>query len=147
MAESTSASSNTINGALPPSSKDTFFSVGAHCCINNLPTGVEPVKVSLRTVGLLVISAPIGRDWPVTTLNTPAGTPASSASTARARAEKGVSEAGRATKPQPAASAGPHLRVIMADGKFQGVIAATTPIGSLVTTTRASALCVGIMSP
>ena len=32
---------------------------------------------------------------------------------------------------QPAASAGAILRVIIAAGKFQGVIAAHTPIGSL----------------
>ena len=89
----------------------------------------------------------MGRACPVMTLNTPAGMPASSANTARAKAEKGVCSAGRTTKPQPAARAGPHLRVIMADGKFQGVMAATTPIGSLVTTMRASALWVGIISP
>jgi hypothetical protein len=29
---------------------------------------------------------------------------------------------------QPAASAGPSLRVIIAEGKFHGVIAATTPM-------------------
>ncbi len=33
------------------------------------------------------------------------------------------------TKLQPAASAGPALRVIIADGKFHGVMAATTPTG------------------
>jgi hypothetical protein len=34
---------------------------------------------------------------------------------------------------QPAASAGAALRVIMASGKFHGVMAATTPTGSRVT--------------
>ena len=76
---------------------------------------------------------------PVTTLNTPAGIPARSASSASARAEKGVGRAGLSTMVQPAARAGPALRVIMADGKFQGVMAATTPIGSLSTTIRLSA--------
>ena len=46
---------------------------------------------------------------------------------------KGVSEAGRATNAHPAASAGPALRVIIAFGKFQGVIDAATPIGCLRT--------------
>jgi hypothetical protein len=45
---SISASSKTMNGALPPSSRDNFLAVPAHCCISNLPTSVEPVKVSLR---------------------------------------------------------------------------------------------------
>jgi len=48
---------------------------------------------------------------------------------------------------QPAASAGPHLRVIIAAGKFHGVIAAVTPIGSFSTTMRLSAPCAGIVSP
>jgi hypothetical protein len=48
---------------------------------------------------------------------------------------------------QPAASAGPDLRVIMALGKFHGVIAAHTPIGSLMTTMRLSGWCPGMVSP
>lgn len=66
------------------------------------------------------------------------GMPARSARTAMASAESGVSAAGRATKAQPTASAGPHLRVIIAFGKFQGVIEATTPIGCLITVMRLS---------
>ena len=58
-AASRSASSNTMKGALPPSSSDTFLIVAAHCAISFLPTSVEPVKVSLRTIGLEVISPPI----------------------------------------------------------------------------------------
>src|SRR5438132_12361091 len=51
-AASMSASSKTMNGALPPSSSESFLTVPAHCCISNLPISVEPVKVSLRTVGV-----------------------------------------------------------------------------------------------
>jgi hypothetical protein len=36
---SMSASSKTMNGALPPNSRDIFFIVPAHCCISNLPIG------------------------------------------------------------------------------------------------------------
>ena len=64
--------------------------------------------------------------------------PARWANSAKAVAEKGVMVAGLMTTGHPAASAGAHLRVIMALGKFQGVIAATTPIGSLITTMRLS---------
>ena len=121
--------------------------MSAHWRISSLPTAVEPVKLSLRTTGLLVSSAPMGPESPVMTLNTPGGMPARSASTARARAEKGVSEAGRATIVHPAARAAPTLRVSMAAGKFQGVMAAQTPMGCLSTRMRLSAWWGGMMSP
>ena len=128
-----------MNGALPPSSSDSFFIVPAHCAISFLPTSVEPVKVSLRTVGLAVISPPIAAAEPVITLKTPGGTPARSASSASASAEYGVCVAGFNTMVQPAASAGPALRVIIAAGKFHGVMAATTPTGWRSTMMRLSA--------
>ena len=146
-AASRSASSNTMNGALPPSSSDTFFTVPAHCSISFLPTSVEPVKVNLRTIGLVVSSLPMGPAAPVTTDSTPFGMPARSASSHSASAEYGVMLAGLITMVQPAASAGPALRVIMALGKFHGVIAAHTPIGCLITTMRRSAAWAGIVSP
>ena len=127
---SISASSNTMNGALPPSSSETFFTVPAHCSIRSLPISVEPVKVSLRTIGFEVSSPPTSLAPPVTHENTPFGTPARSASSHSASAENGVAVAGFKTIVQPAASAGPALRVIIAAGKFHGVIAAQTPIGS-----------------
>ena len=60
-ASSRSASSKTMNGALPPSSSETFFTWRAHCAISSFPTAVEPVKPSLRTVGFEVSSPPIVR--------------------------------------------------------------------------------------
>jgi hypothetical protein len=51
------------------------------------------------------------------------------------------------TTVHPAAMAGPALRVIIASGKFQGVMHATTPIGSLMTTMRLSGCGAGIVSP
>src|SRR5206468_3542616 len=146
-AASISASSKTMNGALPPNSRESFLTVPAHCCISNLPISVEPVKVSFRTIGFEVSSPPTSFDGPVTQENTPFGTPARSASSHKAKAENGVAVAGFSTIVQPAARAGPALRVIIAAGKFQGVIAAHTPIGSLVTTMRLSAACAGIVSP
>jgi VWFA-related protein len=56
-----------------------------------------------------------------------------------ASAENGVWEAGFNTTVQPAASAGPAFLVIMASGKFHGVMQATTPMGCLMTTMRLSA--------
>ena len=52
--------------------------------------------------------------------------------------KKGVSGAGLMTIGHPAASAGAAFRVIMAAGKFQGVMATVTPIGCLMTTIRLS---------
>src|SRR6202020_1106444 len=106
------------NGALPPSSMLVFLIVGAHCASSFAPTSVLPVKDSFRTSGFEVSSPPIALDAPVSTLHTPAGIPARSASTASARAEKGVCEAGRITPVQPAAHPGPAFRVILALGQF-----------------------------
>ena len=49
---------------------------------------------------------------------------------ARASAVNGVAEAGFSTTGHPAQNAAAALRVIMAAGKFHGVIAATGPTGS-----------------
>jgi len=59
----------------------------------------------------------------------------------------GVWLAGLTTIVQPAASAGPALRVIMAAGKFHGVMAAHTPTGSRTTTMRCDATGEGMVSP
>ena len=146
-AESISASSNTINGALPPSSIEVRFTVFAHSAMSCLPTGVEPVKVSFLTIGLEVISAPIALVSPVTILMTPAGMPTRCANSTKAYAERGVALAGLHTTVQPAASAGAILRVSIALGKFQGVIQATTPTGCLIQTIRLSLEGCGIVSP
>src|SRR3546814_10197493 len=79
-----------MKGAFPPSSIDAFLIVGAHWPSSSRPTSVDPVKLSFLTSGLPVSSPPIARDPPVITLNSPAGSPASSASAASASAEKGV---------------------------------------------------------
>src|SRR3954465_7199031 len=132
-AASRSASSKTMNGALPPSSMLIFLTVGADCAINCAPISGLPVNDSFRTRRLDVISRPIGPAGPVRTLQTPGGRPARSAKTAIASAENGVWLAGRMTPVHPAAHPAPALRVIIADGKFHGVIAAKTPIGSFNT--------------
>jgi 2-keto-4-pentenoate hydratase/2-oxohepta-3-ene-1,7-dioic acid hydratase in catechol pathway len=80
--------------------------------------------VSLRTSGLDVISPPIFGAPPVTTLNTPAGTPARIGELGQRERRERRLRGRLAHHVQPAASAGPTLRVIIADGKFHGVIAA-----------------------
>ena len=137
-----------MNGALPPSSSETFFSVPELSFMISLPTSVEPVTETFRTIGLVQSSLPtVDADEEVSTFSTPFGMPARSASSASASAESGVSFAGLITEVQPTAIAGPTLRVIMAIGKFHGVIAAVTPIGSLRTMMRRPPTFCGITSP
>ena len=50
-ASATSASSATITGAWPPSSIVTRFMCAPASAASCLPTGVEPVKVTLRMIG------------------------------------------------------------------------------------------------
>ena len=58
----------------------------------------------------------------VTMLSTPGGRPAPSRISPSASIDSGVCCAGLTTIVQPAATAGPILRVPIAIGKFQGVI-------------------------
>ena len=80
------------------------------------PVGTEPVKVIPRTSGWRTRGAPASSPKPVTTLSTPGGMPASSASSASRSAESGVCSAGLSTAVQPAASAGPSERAAMLSG-------------------------------
>ena len=84
---------------------------------------------------------------PVTMLMTPAGMPARSARTPSASAEYGVNSDGLITTVQPAASAGATLRVIIALGKFQGVMMPQTPTASLSTRMRRSGVGDGMVMP
>jgi hypothetical protein len=72
----------------------------------------------------------------VITLSTPSGSPASSRICASASIDSGVWEAGFITIVQPAATAGPILRVPMAMGKFHGVISTDGPTGCFITSVR-----------
>ncbi len=94
------------------------------------PTAVEPVNATLATSGCSASRAPTVGPAPTTTSNTPSGIPASSASSASRRAVSGVSSAGFTTMVLPVARAGPTFHEVMAAGKFQGMMAATTPSGS-----------------
>ena len=80
-------------------------------------------------------------------LSTPGGTPASAARATSASEVSGVSSAGLQTTVHPAASAGAILRAIIAAGKFHGVMAATTPTGSLSANMRRPGSGAGITSP
>ena len=94
------------------------------------PTSVEPVKESFRSRESSNTPATVDPALvDVTTLHTPAGSPASARIAASAVMESGVSAAGLTIIVQPAAMAGAILRAPMAIGKFQGVISRHGPTG------------------
>lgn len=101
-----------------------------HATPTLLPTAVEPVNDTLLTSGCAVSTPPTEAPPPVTTLNTPAGMPASRASSARRMAVKGVSMAGLMITVQPVASAGISFQAAISSGKFHGTMPTTTPTGS-----------------
>ena len=59
----------------------------------------------------------------------------------------GVAEAGLMTIVHPAASAGAPLRVIIAAGKFHGVMRPQTPTGCLIVRMRRSPMVLGMVWP
>ena len=65
----------------------------------------------------------------VTTLTTPSGNPARTRMSTSASVDSGVCAAGLITDVQPAAIAGPILRVPIAIGKFHGVMRMLGPTG------------------
>src|SRR3546814_19853973 len=79
-AASKSASSNTMKGALPPSSSDRRFTVSAQSAIRRFPTAVEPEHDNLRNTGFLQSSATTaGADSEVPKAKAPSGVPAEKA--------------------------------------------------------------------
>ena len=66
----------------------------------------------------------------MSTLTTPGGKPASSASSPIRSAVSGVCSAGLSSTVQPAASAGPSFHAAISMGKFHGMICPHTPTGS-----------------
>src|SRR5262249_19878172 len=123
-----------------PSSIAGLTTLSAASCRSLRPTSVEPVKETTRTRGscsIALTTLPDEREG--MTLTAPAGTPASSRIGISASMVSGVSEAGLSTTVQPAASAGPILRVAMAAGEFHGGTSTGTPAGVCCATMRGPA--------
>ena len=91
---------------------------------------VEPVKLMRPTPGWRTRASPASSPKPATTFITPAGSPASSASSPRRSTEQEACSAGLTTTALPAARAAPSLAQVMDKGAFHGTIKPTTPIGS-----------------
>ena len=73
IAVSMSTSSNTITGALPPSSRCTRFSESAAALAIHLPVSGEPVSDTMSMSGCVTSDDPAGWPWPVITFSTPFG--------------------------------------------------------------------------
>ena len=125
------ASSRTMLADLPPSSRNTFFTVSEALAMMRRPVAVDPVKVIMSTRGSVVRTSPTRWSDDATTLTTPAGMSVSSAMSRPSKvADHGVSGAGLSTTVLPAARAGPSLARFRLRGKFHGVMAPTTPTAS-----------------
>jgi len=124
-----SASGKTICGLFPPSSRETGTIRSPAASMIVLPTSREPVKESFLTRGCLAKGTPHSGPVPVTTLSTPRGKN-SEQMRAIIKTARGASEETFRTRVLPAVMAMAILRAPRATGEFQGIIPATTPIGS-----------------
>src|SRR5699024_6074160 len=73
-ARSRLASSSTMAGALPPSSRLTRVRLGAAAAMIALPAFTDPVIETILILGLVVRALPTDAPLPPTILKTPAGT-------------------------------------------------------------------------
>ena len=125
---STSASGNTMEASLPPSSSVMRFKSFDAPSMIFLPVAVEPVKVILSISGCSVIMGP-SISSPVMMLTTPAGTMSLINSAMRSVAS-GVKGEGFSTMVQPDSMAGAIFCIAIITGKFHGTMPPTTPTGT-----------------
>ena len=109
-----SASSKTMTGALPPSSRWTRFRSEAAAAATSMPARTLPVIDTIAGIGCDTSARPVSRS-PQTTLNTPGGkcSPRISASS---KVLTGVVSDGFKTMVFPAASAGAHFQTAIIIG-------------------------------
>ncbi len=105
-------SSSTTFGDLPPSSSVTRLTLAAASSATRVPPRTEPVKLTMSTSGCRASASPTTGPSPLIMLNTPAGRPTSSTSSANRHAISGATSLGLTTTVQPAARAGATLAAI-----------------------------------
>ena len=114
-----------MNGALPPSSSDSFFTVRRALRHQRLADRGRAGERQLADGRIRrQLAADIGRRAGDDVEHPSGHARRARASSASASAENGVCDAGFSTTVQPGAIAGPALRVIIAIGKFHGVMQA-----------------------
>ena len=127
---SMSASSSTMKGLLPPSSRLQGTRLAPADWAIHLAVGTLPVNDTRAMRGSLTNLAPVLAPVPCTTLNTPGGRPAAWAASASSEQVSGAHSGGFRMQVLPAASAGPSFQVDSIRGAFHGVMTTTTPAGS-----------------
>ncbi len=113
--EATSASSNTITGALPPSSRWVRLSVPVAACRILRPVATSPVTLTIATFGCSTSGWPTLGPRPQITLSTPFGK-ISAATRASNSDVSGVCSLGLSTTVLPAASAGAIFHAAISSG-------------------------------
>ena len=113
-AASMSASSNTMTGALPPSSRCAFLRSAAADAATCMPARTEPVMETICGVRCSTTRRPVSRS-PVTTLSTPGGRNSWASSASRMELA-GVVSLGLSTTVLPAARAGAIFHTIIISG-------------------------------
>src|SRR5437879_10817376 len=114
----TSASSKTMTGALPPSSRWTRLRSAAAAWATSIPARTLPVIDAIAGTGCDTSAAPVVRS-PHTTLNTTAGRNSAMIS-AISSVLSGVVSDGFSTTVLPDAIAGAHFHNAITIGKLQG---------------------------
>jgi hypothetical protein len=110
----TSASSNTITGALPPSSRCTRLRSAAAARATSMPARTEPVIDTIRGMSCDTRARPVS-GLPQITLNTPGGRN-SAAISASSSVLTGVVSDGLSTTALPAAIAGANFQTAIIIG-------------------------------
>ena len=128
-ARSRSASSQTTSAFFPPSSRQVFASRRAAASLISRPVEADPVKLTRSTSGWSTSAAPTSPPSPCTTLSTPDGTPASSASSAKNEADAGACSDGFTTAALPQKIAGNAFQATLGSGVLKLMISAATPSG------------------
>ena len=95
------------------------------------PTEKEPVKVTFLTLSCWIKGSPHSSPYPEITFRTPGGNSCWRISHNN-KAQNGACSAVFKTTVLPATIAGAIFATVKNNGAFQGIIAQTTPIGSLV---------------
>ncbi len=110
------ASSKTMNGAFPPSSRWSFFTFDFAASMMSFPVAVSPVSETMSTLSLEASSCPTTPPGPVIRFTAPAGIPDCSTNFPSSRVVSGVSDAGFRTAVFPAASAGASFQIAIMNG-------------------------------
>jgi hypothetical protein len=142
-----SASFRTTKGSEPPSSRTVGFSARPAAAPTAAPARSLPVRVTAATRGSAInlsVTAGVLASETRRVANSPGGKPASRKSRSIATAQPDTLGECFSSAPFPAISAGAAKRTTCQNGKFHGMIATTTPIGSK--TTRLSSASVSTRS-